>query len=84
MTEDDILTTLEEIYEDEKVSEEYETDDKEKHHSKKSISNKGKKILVSEIDDIIAENEEFSSCKKLTKRKHTVIDSEKQIVSGLV
>lgn len=84
VTEDDILTTLEEIYEDEKESKEYKTDDEEKYHLKKSKLIRDKKILVSEIDNVTAQDEEFSNFKQLTKRKHTVIDSEKQIVSGLV
>lgn len=79
VTEDDILTTLEEIYEN-------ETDDQDKPQLKNSMSKKDKnyveKILVSEIDNATAENEEFPSSKQLTKRKHTVIDSGKQIVSG--
>jgi hypothetical protein len=48
----------------------------------KKDKNVVEKILVSEIDNVTAEKEEFPSSKQLTKRKHTVIDSEKQIVSG--
>ncbi|XP_025411225.1 exonuclease 1 isoform X2 [Sipha flava] len=79
VTEDDILNTLEEIYEN-------ETYDQDEPRPKNSMSKKDKnvveKILVSEIDNVTAEKEEFPSSKQLTKRKHTVIDSEKQIVSG--
>lgn len=86
MTEDDIINTLEEIYEDEKVLD--ETVANNKHESKNSILKKECKIieniLVPDICDVIATNEVPTGFKQLAKRKCTVIDSEKQIVSGLV
>lgn len=85
MTENDILSTLEEIYENEKVS----TITNEKHKLKKSITNKNneiiEKMLSPEIDEITAESETPIVFTQLTKRKYTtVINSEKQVVSGLV
>lgn len=82
VTEDDIITTLEEIDENEKILNETVTDIK--HVLKKSKKNDEiiEKCLVPEIDNAITENEVPAVFKQLTKRKCTVIDSEKQVVSG--
>lgn len=85
MTEDDILNTLDEIYENEKVSEKCDIA-KEKHNSTKSTYLKDckvtDKLFKSELDT--DENDSPSFLKQLTKRKYTVIDPDVQIVSGLV
>lgn len=88
VTENDILSTLEEIYENEKVSKN-KTITNEKHQLKKSITNKNneiiEKVLSPEIDEITAKNEAPIVFTQLTKRKYnTIINSEKQVVSGLV
>ncbi|XP_026814231.1 exonuclease 1 isoform X1 [Rhopalosiphum maidis] len=84
VTEDDILNTLDEIYENEKVSEKCDIITEEKHKSTKSAYLKDCKItnesLKSEFN--IDENESPSFLKQLTKRKYTVIDPDVQIVSG--
>jgi len=85
VTEDDILNTLDEIYENEKVSEKCDIAE-EKHKSTKSTYIKDCKVtdelFKSELDT--DENESPSFLKQLTKRKYTVIDPDVQIVSGLV
>ncbi|KAF0766292.1 Uncharacterized protein FWK35_00009101 [Aphis craccivora] len=83
VTEDDILNTLDEIYENEKVSEKCDIAE-EKHKSTKSTYIKDCKVtdelFKSELDT--DENESPSFLKQLTKRKYTVIDPDVQIVSG--
>ncbi|XP_025193704.1 exonuclease 1 isoform X2 [Melanaphis sacchari] len=84
VTEDDILNTLDEIYENEKVLEKCDIITKEKHKSIKSTYSKDCKItdklFNSKLD--IDENESPSFLKQLSKRKYTVIDPDVQIVSG--
>lgn len=82
MTEDDIISTLEEIDENEKNSN--DTVVHEKHESKKSKKDSKiiEKILVPEIGNVTTANEMPTAFKQLSKRKCTVIDSEKQVVSG--
>lgn len=88
VTEDDILSTLEEMYTNEKIFEGKETNSIDKNQAKKSISKKDceiiTKVLTPEIDNIKVEIESPSIFKKSTKRKYTVLNTEKQIVSGLV
>jgi len=88
VTENDILSTLEEIYTNEKLTEENKFNSKEKFKAKKSMSNNDceviENILTPEIDDIIEENESPCVFKQSAKRKYTVINTEKKIVSGLV
>ncbi|KAE9535858.1 hypothetical protein AGLY_007759 [Aphis glycines] len=83
VTEDDILNTLDEIYENEKVSEKCDIAE-EKHKSTKSTYLKDCKVtdelFKSELDT--DKNESPSFLKQLTKRKYTVIDPDVQIVSG--
>lgn len=87
MTEEDILNTLEEIYTNEKISEvDDDIDTKKKtqstyHKDHAIIENY---ILTPEIDNITVENETPNIFKQSTKRKYTVINPEKQIISGLV
>lgn len=86
MTEEDILNTLEEIYTNEKISEVDDFDTKKKtqstyHKDNTVIENY---ILTPEIDNITVENETPNIFKQSTKRKYTVINPEKQIISGLV
>jgi len=86
VTEDDILNTLEEIYENENILEKCDSITEEKHQSTKSPCTKDYKIknkLFKEETDA-EENESPSFLKQLTKRKYTVIDPDVQIVSGLV
>lgn len=80
VTEDDIITTLEEIDENETISNENVAYEKSKKSKKddKIID----KILVPEIDNVITVNEVPTVFKQLVKRKCTVIDSDKQVVSG--
>lgn len=84
VTEDDILNTLDEIYENEKVLEKCDIITKEKHWSTKSPLTKDCKITDTlfkpELDP--KENESPSILKQLAKRKYTVIDPDVQIVSG--
>lgn len=90
MNENDILTTLEEIYENEKLS-----DDKcnikkiqELNNFSPTKNNKDcemiEKVLISKIDDVITDHETSSVFEHLNKRKCTFINPEKQVVSGLV
>jgi len=86
VTEDDILNTLDEIYENESILEKCDISTEEKHQSTKSPSTKNCKIkdklFKRELD--AEENESPSFLKQLTKRKYTVIDPDVQIVSGSV
>lgn len=86
MTEDIVLSTLEEIYTNEKMSEENEINSKQNSLFEKSMSKKHEEIiekyvLTPEIDDIVVENETPNIFKQSTKRKYTVINPEKQVVS---
>lgn len=83
MTEDDILNTLDEIYENEDILEKCDSITEEKHQLEKSPSTKDCKIKNKPESDA-EENESPSFLKQLTKRKYTVIDPDVQIVSGLV
>lgn len=89
MTEGDILNTLDEIYENENVTEEKIVTN-EKQKSKTTIKN-----YNTEHNSLIKKSEEIddiqqpytgmlTGLKKLDKRKYTVLNSEKQVVSGLV
>lgn len=86
MTEDDILNTLDEIYENENILKKCDIISEEKHQSTKSPSTQGceikNKLFKPESD--AEENESPSFLKKLTKRKYTVIDPDVQVVSRLV
>lgn len=86
VTDDDILSTLEEMYTDEKLSKENKNNFIDENQAKKSVSNKDSdnitKVLTPEIDNITVENESSSVFRKPTKRKYTVLNTEKQIVSG--
>lgn len=86
MTEDDILSTLDEIYENENILEKSDIITEEKHQSTKSPSIKDCKIKdkLFKRESDTEENESPSFLKQLTKRKYTVIDPDVQIVSGLV
>jgi len=81
VTEDDILATFDELDSNEKVC-------KEKNITKKYKSDGCgdliENILTPEIDEIIIENGTPNVFKQITKKKFTVINPEKQIVSGLV
>jgi len=85
VTEDDILNTLDEIYENENILGKCDITE-EKHQSTKSPSTKDckfkNKLFKAESD--AEENESPSFLKQLTKRKYTVIDPNVEIVSGLV
>lgn len=80
MTDDDIMDTLEEIYKNEEMSEKDEIVTKDKHQSKsaKMIEN----VLTPEFDNLTAEMS--TGFTQLTKRKYTILNSEKQVLSGLV
>lgn len=88
MTENEILSTLEEIYIDEKMSEENKFNSTEKCKATKPKSNNNceiiEKIITPETDNSVEENESPSIFKQSTKRKYTVINMEKKIVSELV
>lgn len=81
MTEDDILSTLDEIYENENILEKCDVTTEEKYNSTQSPSIKDKHFKQ---DSDSEENESPSFLKQLTKRKYTVIDPDVQVVSGLV
>lgn len=84
VTEDDILSTLDEIYENENILEKSDIITEEKHQSTKSPSIKDCKIKdkLFKRESDTEENESPSFLKQLTKRKYTVIDPDVQIVSG--
>jgi len=68
------------------MPEEYETNSKQNSLFEKSINKKHEEIiekyvLTPEIDDIVVENETPSIFKQSTKRKYTVINPERQVVS---
>lgn len=86
MTEDDILNTLDEIYENENTLEKSNVNAEEKYNSTQSSSIKDCKMKDSHFkqESDTEENESPSFLKQLTKRKYTVIDPDVQIVSGLV
>ncbi|XP_060864479.1 exonuclease 1 [Metopolophium dirhodum] len=81
VTEDDILNTLDEIYENENILGKCDSITEEKHQLTKSPSTKDCKIKNKPESDA-EENESPSFLKQLTKRKYTVIDPDVQIVSG--
>lgn len=81
VTEDDILNTLDEIYENENVLGKSDSITEEKHQFTKSPSTKDCKIKNKPESDA-EENESPSFLKQLTKRKYTVIDPDVEIVSG--
>ncbi|VVC41537.1 Hypothetical protein CINCED_3A009116 [Cinara cedri] len=81
VTEDDILDTLDEIYKNEEISLENEIDIKDKHQLNKSKINEN--VLTPDFDNLASEiPTEFTEFSELTKRKSTVLNFEKQIVSG--
>lgn len=79
MTENDILNTLEEIYNNEEVSDKDIIITKDQSKSDIIINN----VLTPEFDNNCTV-EIPTVFTQLTKRKSTVLNSEKQIVSGLV
>lgn len=84
MTEEEVLSTLEEIYTSENATEENEANVKKNTLLKKSKKHEDiieNNVLTPEIDDIVVENETPSIFKQSTKRKYTVINPEKQVVS---
>lgn len=86
VSEENILSTLEEIYSLEQESEEDKNNVNKKYPSRKSLFNNceeiDKNIITPEIDNIIVESETPNVFKQSSKRKYTVINPEKQIVSG--
>jgi len=86
VTEDDILNTLEEIYENEKVSDQCDIITNKKHQSTKLTYTKGFRVTDKDSEPELdtEENESPSFLRKLSKRKYTVIDPDVEIVSGLV
>lgn len=85
MTETDILTTLKEIYAEEIISEENKQKNKRQCKAEKSVlDNDFEKILTPDIDDVVEENESPCVFKQSAKRKYTVINTEKKVISGLV
>lgn len=82
MTEDDILNTLDKIYENEKISEKCDIAEEKHKSTKLTYLKDSDEVFKSELDT--DEYESPSFLKQLTKRKYTVIDPNVQIVSGLV
>lgn len=77
VTDDDIMGTLEEIYKNEEMSEKDEIVTKDIEQTK-SVKN----VLTPEFDNFTAEMSTGST--QMSKRKYTILDSEKQVLSGLV
>lgn len=86
MTEDDILSTLDEIYENENILEKCDVTTEEKYNSTQSPPIKDCQIKDKHFkqDSDTEENESPSFLKQLSKRKYTVIEPDVQVVSGLV
>jgi len=84
VTEDDILNTLDEIYENENILEKCDIISGEKHQSTESTQDSKIKNKHFKSESDSEENESPSFLKQLTKRKYTVIDPDVQVVSRLV